>query len=808
MHLFHVRSYVILTAFFLGIFWSCGSYEGINDSDFFQTSLDAKETEKIWFATSLQENPEVSKTDIPWKQSESKWKRISVPSNISPDFVGKKEVWIGRVIQFPKVPTLSYSLRLGAISDSDLVYWNGVLIGNTGDPKKLSPQAYDKVRIYEIPSGKIVKGDNILLVRISRYFSGELGIVKDHTSIGPSSIIRKEYYLRSMLDLLFLAAYATVAVYFLFLYLRKSQGISHLYFSVFVLLLVVYLFNRNQLKYELGVPLSILKRAEYSFMYAAFVFYYLFHLTYFPRSESRFGKILEKVGIGASLLLVFWIPLLWFFSNGEIWTFANKKIVQPFIFPVLVFVGVWIQISNIVKGNRDAVYMGAGFVAVVFGTILDMFASQGILNIPSVTNFTFFLYIVSLAFVLANRMVRLQAEVLDLNRNLEGKVQLRTEELSNTLDTVRDLKEQQDGDYYLTSILLKPLGGNRHLESSVKVEIMEKQKKSFLFRQRTGELGGDICASYDIVLRNKKYIAVLNGDAMGKSMQGAGGAIVLGTVFKSVVSRTNVHSVSSDTTPEKWLQGCFLELQSVFVSFDGTMAVSLSMGLIEEDTGVFYYVVAEHPKPVLYRDGVAEFIDPPTQIFKVGYENVESEFAVGVFRMRNGDSIFFGSDGRDDLLIGKNSDGSRIINEDENEFLKRVREGEGSLKKIYDSVISFGELTDDFSLLSVSYDSESIDSDSSLRRNAIQAYKRKDYSRASDAVSEYLENSPEDTDALLLACIFFRKDGSISKAIEFGERYRLRKPFDHSGKLALAKAYKKGGNEERAAFLMKDAAPL
>ena len=48
----------------------------------------------------------------------------------------------------------------------------------------------------------------------------------------------------------------------------------------------------------------------------------------------------------------------------------------------------------------------------------------------------------------------------EYNKTLELKVEQRTEELKKTLDEVQALKVQQDGDYFLTSLLLQPLGRN------------------------------------------------------------------------------------------------------------------------------------------------------------------------------------------------------------------------------------------------------------------------------------------------------------------------------------------------------------
>ena len=80
--------------------------------------------------------------------------------------------------------------------------------------------------------------------------------------------------------------------------------------------------------------------------------------------------------------------------------------------------------------------------------------------------------------------------------------------------------------------MIEPLGQNNAFSKNVEIEFFVKQKKNFIFRKREYELGGDINISENIELQGKKYIVFLNGDAMGKSIQGAGGVLVLGTVFR------------------------------------------------------------------------------------------------------------------------------------------------------------------------------------------------------------------------------------------------------------------------------------
>jgi HAMP domain-containing protein len=288
-------------------------------------------------------------------------------------------------------------------------------------------------------------------------------------------------------------------------------------------------------------------------------------------------------------------------------------------------------------------------------------------------------------------------EIAELNASLEKKVEERTAQ-------VRSLLEQQNGDYYLTSLLINPLVNSIIRSEKVKVQLYLNQKKKFKFRKWEAQLGGDICVANSIMLRKKRYTVFANGDAMGKSMQGAGGALVMGVVFNSYVERTVTNLDEQDKNPIVWLQECYNELQSVFEAFDGSMLISTIIGITEDDTGSTYYFNAEHPYLVLFRQGKAVFVEDETTIARkigtIGFSGVN----IRRIDLKPDDMLIMGSDGRDDILLGTDeTSGARIINEDETLFLRNVEEGKGDIYHIAEIIKSSGEITDDLSLLSVHY---------------------------------------------------------------------------------------------------------
>ncbi|MCB1177979.1 MAG: SpoIIE family protein phosphatase [Leptospiraceae bacterium] len=296
-------------------------------------------------------------------------------------------------------------------------------------------------------------------------------------------------------------------------------------------------------------------------------------------------------------------------------------------------------------------------------------------------------------------------ELQNYANTLEEKVKERTKEVEEKMEEVQTLKVQQDGDYFLTSLLTKPLFINANKSENVKTEFLIRQKKTFEFRKRHAELGGDVCITGNLKLGTpdyyKQYTMAMNGDAMGKSMQGAGGALVMGVVMNSIMARSASNKKVLNVSPEQWMREAYHECNAVFKSFNGTMVLSATVVLIDDTSGEMFYWNAEHPFTILYRDGKASFIENDLQLRKLGLDS-EFEFKVNKFQLVSGDLILFGSDGKDDIDLTPN-ESYRSINEDENLILHLVEETEASLEKIEGMLKAKGNIPDDLSIMKVSF---------------------------------------------------------------------------------------------------------
>ncbi|PJZ52648.1 PP2C family protein-serine/threonine phosphatase [Leptospira adleri] len=430
------------------------------------------------------------------------------------------------------------------------------------------------------------------------------------------------------------------------------------------------------------------------------------------------------------------------------------------------------------------------------------------------------------------------------------KILEKNREISENMEQIQGLKEKQDGDYFLTSLLLDPLIAKKTESGPVQINFALNQYKKFIFREKEYELGGDYLSAYDLILQGKKFKAFINGDAMGKSIQGAGGALVLGAVYNSVIIRSRMDPDSANRSPERWLKDCFTDLQKVFETFNGSMLVSAVIGLVEEETGTLYYLNIEHPWLVLYRDGKASFIDPETHFFKLGVQGINGQVFVKLFQMKPGDKVFCGSDGKDDLVLDEDFEGKRKINEDETEFLRRVEEAKGELSEIENLLLEVGNFSDDYSLLSIHFREtastpiqqdrffkakkaalskdfvgaltiyEENNGKSDLSSEELKLYARllDKTGKLSEALSKAvkaLDLDPADHELLLYTSLLSKRNYSQSKEVsllkkaeELGERFRLRFPDHVKNLIHLSDVYRLQGNPQRASFLIERAGEL
>jgi hypothetical protein len=353
---------------------------------------------------------------------------------------------------------------------------------------------------------------------------------------------------------------------------------------------------------------------------------------------------------------------------------------------------------NVKRGRFAAFGSSISYIIIVVLVYTEKLPYINILTNNNSEKVTLFAVIISIVLLLvANIVVNLVVF------NIYNQLNETNIEVNNKFEEIKLLKFQQDGDYYLTSLLIDPLFESLEYNDKILIETYVSQYKKFSFRNENREIGGDIVLHDKITLGNQEYTVFINADAMGKSIQGAGGALVFGVVIKTVLSR--IKGEIRFLNPENWILETYNELQKIFESFDGLMLVSAILGLIEKSSGVVYFLNLDHPDLILYRDKKANYVKPASHCSKIGMPYTHLPQSVDSFMLEDGDVLILGSDGKDDLKKDWEK-AHDMYNYDENLFLKIVESHDANVKEIIQNMSQYGTIIDDISLLKIVYNKQ------------------------------------------------------------------------------------------------------
>ncbi|EMS89631.1 stage II sporulation protein E [Leptospira noguchii str. Hook] len=777
-------------------------------------------------------NLNITIEDVSWK----KIKSLPIPE----DFISfSEDIYTLTLLKTFEVSTSDFqklsldglSIHFPLLTNVYEVYFNGEKIGSGGVVLngKIVKNGFKRHVILPIPEDKVQIGKNEIRLILSSNAGEELNVYSSFDSAPLVVDLQSRNVLilseRSRWILAFL--YLFVGFYHFLLYFKRPQERYNLFFGLFSTFFSFYIYLRSNAVYELDLDPLLQMKLEYMVIFNITSLFLLFLNTFFQYRLSFISKLYQIF----TLVLTLLVP----FSNRSVCLFLLK--IWQFSIFIFIIYSFFIMYQSLIRKNPDAIRMIFGFLVLMISGIVDLIGSMGLIsNLENygILKYGFFVFEVGMVFILANRFLRVHKEAEELNLDLDQKVKERTKQLENTLDQVRELKIQQDGDYFLTSLILDPLNQNHVENDFIILEGFSRQKKRFQFKQWKKEIGGDIIIADEIYLKDRKYLVFVNGDAMGKSIQGASGALVLGVVFRSFIARTKTVFSYHSKPPELWLKECFLELQNIFESFDGSMLVSVVLGLVDLESGILFFLNAEHPPTVLYRNGVATFIESKLELRKIGITGLESKMKVKTFFLEKGDTIIVGSDGRDDIFLGIDQDEIPLINEDECQFLRRVEESGGDLELLVQGLENYGELTDDLSIVKLTYIKEPVRLNSITNFSSFQFpdetylkyiqdenweraiyylenikskisqeflppvfkkelakvyYKIGMYKEALFLFEELISEFPEDVEIIFNASLIYKKIKRYHESIELGERILLREPDFLNNIVNLAESY-------------------
>ena len=700
---------------------------------------------------------------------------------------------------------------------------------NTGDHLTFEQRPV-RHRTFLFPL-KLAAGEKVSIYMRQANFGSQKAIIR---LISPEQLARKTETENAFLWM-FYGLMIGMICYNLFLY-ASIRRMSYIFYVLFLTFLSLFTLSENGLSYQhlfgsnprLANTFSPVFIALIPFSGLEFMIRFLDlreHSPFFFKTTRTLSLI--ALGTAALFLLAEFSADLWqpalsgLIERGSAGTTELIRYTLrwlTYLVPVVQFTAFAAAVLLSVRRIRMAYFYLASWLVLLMTGMAYGLMSAGLLPVNFITHWSIYFgvsgQVLVLSLGLADRVNSMRKQLEVFNTQLEEKVVLRTRELqaamNNTAELneklefslleVSNMNEKQNGDYFLTSLLISPLMTNANRSATVKTEINIEQFKKFHFRKHISEIGGDLCITDNIKLGRANYTVFVNGDAMGKSIQGAGGVLVLGASFKAFLAQAKKEA-NRYTLPELWLRDLYTSLQSLFVSFDGSMYISVVMGLLQEEQGFLYYINSEHPCPVLYRNGRAAFMEEPEFLRKLGTPEEEHKLQINTFRLLPGDQFISGSDGRDDIMLGE--EGDNKVNEDQLLFLKYVEEARGDLAGIAEGIKKSARLRDDLSLLKLTYAGAAppvtAPRETEFRKRAQLLFQEGAYQKLLDEIEEFQPASRFD---YLKARAYFAQK-RYKRSLSHLRRYLLLHPFDGNARYFTAKVMLKLGHIRESINLLE-----
>lgn len=399
------------------------------------------------------DNVKIIKGDsIKYKESsfdDSEWDTVTIPSNWSKRYPGWSGIcWYRIRIEFTDcIPSKSFALKLGYILNADETYFNGVLIGKTGEISDPSSLVYDKTRIYEIPSSLIKSGGiNIIAVRVKGLFPEVNGIYSGSISAGPFETIQMKYLSGEFINMLFVVIYLAAGIYFFISFFRITGGREYLFFSLLSNTSAVYIALRTEVKYLFFSDGLILKKIEYLSLILVFVFLFMFVTKYFHKKI----RALHIVFISVSAVSFFAIL---FTGDIVVWKWFLYYVIHPsWTLPIGYFIYFSVKYYRTLIENK---YLFVGLMIALAAAINDILLTWNVYNFIFLSGYSFMFIIIGISVVMYKRFARMYSDAsrveparssrpIEINENLLNRLNSAIELLKENYNT--DISREEIAD--------------------------------------------------------------------------------------------------------------------------------------------------------------------------------------------------------------------------------------------------------------------------------------------------------------------------------------------------------------------------
>ncbi|EKO70539.1 adenylate/guanylate cyclase domain-containing protein [Leptospira interrogans] len=274
------------------------------------------------------------------------------------------------------------------------------------------------IRSFRLPvdSSLLRSGENLLTFRLigdapasflsknvdlGFYIDGDYSLTTEQKLSGEIS---------TLINLCLNTIYVFFGFYHLLIYVKRREDLYNLYFGIFSVFMALYSLSRSNIAFEVIYDTTWITRIEYSSVSLLAPLFLLFMQDYFY-GRAKFSKVLFAI-----LILNVVIALTTLVEPFR-YTMTSLRLWQISILPTLVYL-LYFMSKAVYLRKKDAILLATSMFTVVFIAVYDVIDSIFFQSGIRFTQFAYFLFVVALTTILANRFISLYRQSEDLNIEL------------------------------------------------------------------------------------------------------------------------------------------------------------------------------------------------------------------------------------------------------------------------------------------------------------------------------------------------------------------------------------------------------
>ncbi|WP_017860400.1 adenylate/guanylate cyclase domain-containing protein [Leptospira interrogans] len=274
------------------------------------------------------------------------------------------------------------------------------------------------IRSFRLPvdSSLLRSGENLLTFRLigdapasflsknvdlGFYIDGDYSLTTEQKLSGEIS---------TLINLCLNTIYVFFGFYHLLIYVKRREDLYNLYFGIFSVFMALYSLSRSNIAFEVIYDTTWITRIEYSSVSLLAPLFLLFMQDYFY-GRAKFSKVLFAI-----LILNVVIALTTLLEPFR-YTMTSLRLWQISILPTLVYL-LYFMSKAVYLRKKDAILLATSMFTVVFIAVYDVIDSIFFQSGIRFTQFAYFLFVVALTTILANRFISLYCQSEDLNIEL------------------------------------------------------------------------------------------------------------------------------------------------------------------------------------------------------------------------------------------------------------------------------------------------------------------------------------------------------------------------------------------------------